>query len=526
MKKFTCFLLLLSLFTTGNAQKTGATPNKRFRGLDTALTRILDSWHAAGFAIGIVNKDSIIYAKGFGYRDYENKLPVTTKTLFAIGSCTKAFTASLLGQLREEGKVDFDIPVREYLPTLKFYNEEMNNHATLRDMMCHRTGLPRHDNSWYLWPAGTRDSLVARIQYMEPSAGLREKWQYNNFMFMLQGMVVEKLTGKSWDANIQEKILNPLGMTNTVTTLADWVKSADASIGYTLVNDTAIKKLDYYNIAGMSPAGSINSNINDLAKWVRLWINNGKWHGSQLLPADYMNEAIVPQMAMAVGISNKAFPDIHFSGYGFGWTVSSYKGHYRVEHGGAIDGFTSTVSFFPSDSLGIIVLTNQDGALYLPAVIRNTIADKILGLPYFDWTAEMKKRESTAKAAAQKMQQPDSTLAGSPVTKPTHALKDYTGSYCNKGYGCFEFVLNGDSLFAATPIMKFWLKHDNYDVFTVLPDDKVKGIDSSDLTTKARFNLSIAGDIESVSINMEEGIKPVIFTRMYANKPGGSTVLK
>ena len=196
-------LSLLILTTFAQKQKTDA----RFAGLDTAFARVLKDWHAAGFAVAVVEKNQIIYAKGFGYKDYENKLPVTPQTLFAIGSCTKAFTASLLGLLREDGKVDFDKPVRNYLPELKFFKDELNDHITLRDMMCHRTGIPRHDFSWYYFQTQSRDSLIQRIQYLEPFTGLREKWYYNNFMFLAQGVVTEKITHKSWEENMKEKIL-------------------------------------------------------------------------------------------------------------------------------------------------------------------------------------------------------------------------------------------------------------------------------------------------------------------------------
>lgn len=173
-----------------------------FSGLDTAFARVLKDWNAAGFAVAVVDRDSVIYARGFGYKDWENKVPVTPHTLFAIGSCTKAFTASLIGMLERDGKLDLDKPVRDYLPELKFYTPEMNEMITLRDMMCHRTGLPRHDLSWYLFGNSTRNSMILKIQYMEPTAGIREKWQYNNFMFAAQGVITEHLTGKSWNKTL------------------------------------------------------------------------------------------------------------------------------------------------------------------------------------------------------------------------------------------------------------------------------------------------------------------------------------
>jgi len=195
---------------TGFAQKNPVAPANALAGIDSTLERILKDRKAAGFAVAVIEKNKVIYAKGFGYRDVEKKLPVTPNTLFAIGSCTKAFTSMLVGLLNKEGLVDYDKPVREYLPALKFFNTEMNNQVTVRDMMCHRTGLPRHDYSWYLFNTDSRDSMLQRVQYQEPTATPRQTWQYNNFMFLAQGMITEKLTGKSWEQNIREITLNPL----------------------------------------------------------------------------------------------------------------------------------------------------------------------------------------------------------------------------------------------------------------------------------------------------------------------------
>ena len=180
MKKAICLLLvMISLSSFTHPSKKGANaPDNRFAGLDTTFARVLKDWKAAGFAVAVVEKNKVVWSKGYGYRDLENKLPATPNTQFAIGSCTKAFTATVIGMLNKDGKVGYDTPVREYLPELKFFNDEMNDKITLRDMMCHRTGLPRHDYSWYLFTTGSRDSILQRIQYMEPSAGLRVTWQY------------------------------------------------------------------------------------------------------------------------------------------------------------------------------------------------------------------------------------------------------------------------------------------------------------------------------------------------------------
>jgi len=505
------FAMLFTLIALhGSAQKSKVSDS--FLSFDTAFARVLKEWHAAGFAVAVVQKDRVIYAKGFGYKDYEQKIPATPNTLFAIGSCTKAFTASLLGMLNKDGKVDFDKPVRTYLPKLQFFNDEMTDKITLRDMMSHRTGLPRHDYSWYLFTTLSRDSLMQRIRYMEPSAGLREKWQYNNFMFLLQGMVTETITGKSWEQNIREKIFGPLAMTSSTLSIDELVKNPEAALGYDVKKDSLIHKMDYYHIDAMAPAGSINSSVLDMAKWVSTWIEGGKSGTNELLPPAYVAQASGSQMVISGALPEKENPDVYLSNYGLGWFISSYRGHYRVEHGGNIDGFSASTCFFPSDSIGIIVLCNQNGSA-VPSVVRNLIADKLLGLTYKDWETILKKASEKSKALAKEAEKSKITTRKTGTT-PSHALKDYAGVYQNKAYGPIELSVQHDSLFAQVGTHTWWLRHYHYDMFEPFDKDPKDGIDTADRSDPMQFQMNIAGDIESLTANFEPSIKPIEFVKV------------
>jgi len=264
MKKLLVLLLSVLTISVVSAQK-----DKRLKGIDDELNELLEVTKAPGFAVAVVEGDQIVYAKGFGYSDYENKTPADGNTLFAIGSSSKAFTSAILGLLRDEDKLSFDDSPSEYIPELKFYNDEMNNHINIKDLMVHRTGLPRHDYSWYFFPTDNKDSLLQRVEYHEPFTGLREQWYYNNFMFLAQGVIAERITGKSWEENIKERFFIPLEMTRSNTSIKELEESTNAAIGYELKNDSVITKMDYYHIAGMSPAGSINSSVNDMSDLVR-----------------------------------------------------------------------------------------------------------------------------------------------------------------------------------------------------------------------------------------------------------------
>ena len=511
MKKFLFFLSLIVLMSPVMAQKKKEVADQRLAGLDAKLQTLLADWKTPGFAVAIVEKGKVVYAKGFGYRDYENKIPVTANTLFAIGSCTKAFTSSLLGILRNENKLEFDKSPETYLPGLKFFNHDMDNLITIRDMMCHRTGLPRHDYSWYLFPTDSRDSLMRRVQFQEPSAGIREKYQYNNFMFMLQGSIVEKITGKSWEENVSEKFFKPLGMSGSNLSIESLEKSDDAAFGYRLKKDSIVEKADYYHIRAMSPAGSINSSVNDMGKWLITWINGGKFEGKEIIPASYFSEAISSQIVTSGGLPSKEHPDQYLYNYGFGWLMSSYRGHYQVQHGGAIDGFSASTCFFPSDSIGIVVLVNQDGST-VPSVVRNIIADRMLKLPVIDWNKDLKTEQEKA-LKSQKEAESKAVSSKKSGTKPSHLLTEFGGKYLNQGYGAIKIIVERDSLFAVLPLKKLWLKHYHYDIFQPFEITK-KGIDTAE-NNELRFNFHTnnSGEIESIFINIEPANEALKFKR-------------
>ncbi|MBO3116153.1 serine hydrolase [Winogradskyella sp. DF17] len=495
---FTCFLFSQS--------------DKRLKGMEKELNSILETSKAPGFAIAIVEGDKIVYAKGFGYRDVENKIPVDANTLFAIGSSTKAFTSSILGLLRAEDKIDFNNSPRAYVPDLEFYNDELNNNVIIKDLMRHTTGLPRHDGAWYFFPSHDKDSLIMRLKYQEPFAGVRQQWYYNNFGFLLQGVIAEKLTDSTWEELIEHKFFKPLGMANSRTIISGMKESDNAAFGYELDKDRNITKMDYYDIAGMSPAGSINSSVNDMSKWLITWINNGKYKDQQIIPEDYVKEAMSSQAVAAAGVPNEELPDVQFANYGYGWFLHSYKGHYTVEHGGNIDGFTASVALYPTDSLGVVVLANQNGSA-VPRLARNIAADHMLKLKKTDWAGKYKK---DVEEGLEKMKEAEEKTEQSNVknTRPSHINIEYTGSYENKGYGKFDIVLERDSLFATLNGERNYLRHHHYDVFELLSVNEGK-IDTTAIgqSLKVNFTTNFAGDIDYLKVEIEPTIDPISFKR-------------
>ncbi|SFG88142.1 serine hydrolase [Pedobacter insulae] len=509
--KFIAFfwLCVLTSVSTIAQDPKNETKIDELAGIDSLLNKVLKDQHAAGFAVAIVKGSNIIYSKGFGYRDIANKKLVTPNTLFAIGSSTKAFTASLLGLLEKEGKLKLDDKATSHLPSLRFYNDDMNNQITIRDLMAHRTGLTRYDYSWLLFNTANRDSIIARVKYMTPNAPVRQKWFYNNFMFLAQGMIVEKISGKTWEQNIKEKFFDPLGMTRSNTDINIFQNDSDAALPYVTIQDSVIKKIDYYNINGMGPAGSINSSVNDMANWLKVWISGGYYQKKEILPNSYIGEAASSQMVMAGGLPGQ-HSDVYMSNYGLGWMLSSYRGHYQVEHGGNINGFTASVAFYPTDQLGIVVLANQNGS-EVPSIVRNAIADRMFKLKAIDWNGEAKIRAKKVSInAKQEAKNKKTELILN--TNPSHALKSYVGSFENPAYGLIKITEEKNALYAVAGDNKLQLKHMHYDVFEPHDVDKMGNVDTTSSKMLFNFSSNNEGKISGLSVQLDADREPVMFS--------------
>ena len=322
-----------------------AVAREAMAGFDDVVPEAMKKFDVPGMAIAIVKGKQVIYAKGFGYRDVEKQLPVTTDTLFAIGSSSKAFTTFVLGTLVEEGKIEWDKPVRNYIPCFRLSNESMGERLTPRDLVTHRSGLPRHDLVWYNNYGASRQWLVERLAYLEPSADLREKFQYNNMMFLTAGYLSEVITGKTWEENVRQRILDPLGMTRTNFSVVDSQKDQDFALPYQK-KDSKVQKMPFRTITNLGPAGSINSSVNEMSKWVIVHLNGGEFEGKKLANAATVQDMHLAHMTTG---ATPQIPDISPADYGMGWFTQIYRGHNLVEHGGNIDGFSANVVLLPQD---------------------------------------------------------------------------------------------------------------------------------------------------------------------------------
>src|SRR2546428_1548532 len=348
------FAFVLALMAFGVAARAQAPDvSKKLEGFDAYMEQTLKDWNTPGVGVGIVVNDKLVFAKGYGYRDYEKKLPFTPKTLEPIASNSKLFTAVVAGMLVEEGKLTWDKPVRESVPTIQFYNDQLNNNVTLRDMLSHRTGVTRLFLIWFKSPF-TRKELFEKLKYLEPQEPMRTAFLYNNLMFSAVGQIIELKSGMRWEEFERERILTPLDMNSTSYAISDMTQHPDHGVPFREKRDSfELYKIPYYeDTEGVAPAGAILSNIDELSHWLIALMNDGKNKGKQGLPASVLKATLQP----AIGLPNTlgealGFWELLNPAYGMGRQTAAYRGHLLTYHGGDLPGFHSQVSFMPNDRL-------------------------------------------------------------------------------------------------------------------------------------------------------------------------------
>ncbi|MBD0259777.1 MAG: serine hydrolase [Cytophagales bacterium] len=476
-------------------------PDERLAGLDQEIESLLKAYNAAGLSVAVVEKNKVLYSKGFGYRDYQKKLPVTPNTAFPIGSATKAFTAALLGMLAEHNKLALTDKPSKHLPGLRFYSDQMNQYVTLGDLLTHASGLGNVDGPAVMFPVNNRKVFLERLPHIKPSSGVRDRWEYSNLGYIIAGAVAESASGTTWEKNIEEKIFIPLGMESSTTSIADLLKGNDFSYGYGLAGKE-VRKVLYRGMLDASPAGAVNSTANDLCKWVMAWLNEGKLRDAQVLPSGYVSQATSARVIDNGAPPPKDDPGTYLFCYGYGWFVASNKGHYRVMHGGNTSGFSTNVAMYPTDDLGIVVLTNQNNSL-LPFVLTDLISNRMLNLDRTSWD------KYPVKAGQVNHVYRKTAPAGS-GKKPEHPLKAFTGTYQNPGYGQFDLILEKGALYAVFPAFRLRLRHLEGNAFQMQATEEVH----QDINPEA-FSLDFTtggnGEITGVKIDLQS--EPVVFSK-------------
>jgi CubicO group peptidase (beta-lactamase class C family) len=489
---------------TGRAAKQAVAQPARppLEGFDAFVEEKRKEWKVPGLAIAVVHDGKVVHAKGYGSRDVERQLPVTPRTLFAIGSITKSFTVTLLGMLAEEGKLDWDRPVREYLPDFRLNDLVATERMTPLDLVTHRSGLPRHDLLWY-GSSFTRREMYHRLRYLEPSRDFRQLYQYNNLMYLTAGILAEEIGRAPWEEQVRRRILEPLGMSASNFSVNDSQRAEDFAQPYMEIKKE-ITRVPFRNLDAIGPAGSINSNVEEMIRYVQLHLNRGK-HGEKAL----ISEATAARMQtaqMVVPPGDTPYTEAVNVGYGMGFLVGVYRGHKVVAHGGGIDGFTALLAFLPNDKLGMIILTNRSGTPLTTVVARN-VFDRMLGLEPIDWSQRLKEQEEKDRKA-QEEARAKAAIQRRSGTRPSHELKEYAGEYEHPGYGLATIRVDGEKLLLTFNDTTLPLEHFHFDYFEVgdTPRETLKG-------SRVQFFTNAKGEVGSFSIPLQSGVADIVFSR-------------
>jgi CubicO group peptidase (beta-lactamase class C family) len=498
-------VLAIGLGASAYAQDDGARVAQKLQGFDAYMEKNLKDWNAPGIGVGIVVNDKLVFAKGYGYRDYEKKLPITATTLFPIASNTKLFTAVAAGFLVEDGKLTWNQPIRESVPTIEFYDNLLNNTVTLRDMLSHRTGITRHDSIWYKSDFNEKE-LFARLKYLEPKEPLRQMFLYNNMMYAGVGESIYLQSGKSWGDYVREKILKPLEMNSTVYSIADMLKQPDYGVPFTERRDSMeIYKIPYYEETnGLAAAGAIISNIEDMSHWLIALMNDGRYAGKSVLPPKVLQATMEPAIALPnTAAETRGWWEVLNRTYGMGRQTAVYRGHPITFHGGDLPGFHSQVSFMPNEHIGVIVFVIGDHTAPLYNAISYNVYERLLGMDETPWTTRLldirlknKKADKEARSKA--------GVGRVPNTQPSHPLTDYVGEYEHPAYGVLKIGLKDNQLQFDFHKIHFAMTHFHYDRFDT-PDDEQDGKWSVNFATNPQ------GDVDKATMSLDEA--EAVFSR-------------
>lgn len=488
--------ILLCLFSVASQCLAAGDP---LAGLDQRIEVMMADWNVPGVALAIVKDGSVIHSSGYGVRKAGTDLAVNDETIFAIGSSSKAFTAAALAILVDEGTLTWDDPVTDHLPWFKLYDPYATREMRIRDLLAHNSGLSRGDRVWYGVDV-SREEIVRRARFLPPSRSFRETFQYNNTMFIAAGLVIETISGQSWDEFVTQRILQPLGMETSSTTIRDLQDKPNVASPHMDFQGVA-RTVPWRNIDNAGPAGSINSNVREMINWVRLQLGNGEYVGKRIISEENIREMHSAQMHISKeGFYGLLFSESSLISYGMGWFLSEHQGRLLVNHGGNIDGNTAFVSFMPEENLGLVFLSNMNAANGFIISLNNEIYDRLLGTTGKDWHADTLKAFAGLKEQSREATQEilEGRVSG---TSLSHSLDAYTGHYDHEMYAGVA-VENRDGVLVVVFAEAFeaTLEHWHFDTFKATWNQPDTGDQPPNLL---RFDFGVDGQASVIHLDIE-----------------------
>ncbi len=466
-----CSPLALSALAVSNEDRKGSLDREYIARIATAA---LKAWEVPGLALGILRNGRVIYLEGHGVKQLGQTEQITPDSLFAIASCTKAFTSTALAMLVGKGLMHWDAPVRDYLEYFRLADPSADRLVTLRDLLCHRTGLGSHDLLWYRAAWSPRDA-VRRIAHVPPDLQFRSSFQYQSTMVTAAGLALEAVLGKaenvkdaSWSGFIRKEILEPLGMSRTYFTTQEARRQKDLATPHQRKPDGKVVPINWYETREPDPAGSVVSCARDLCQWAMFQLREGtvlrEGREESLVNREALRQTHLPQNIIPLnGHDREMQPETHTMTYCLGWVRQDYRGQLLVSHAGTIDGFRTHITLVPDHQIGIVLLNNLHGT-DMNLAISNTLVDHLLGLPEKDWNAILGK-VARAKDAEAKQRLVNREKVRQKNTKPSLDLAAYTGTYLEPAFGVARVSLEDGRLIWQWSTFKCPLEHYHYDTF-------------------------------------------------------------
>jgi CubicO group peptidase (beta-lactamase class C family) len=449
------------LLAAGSARGQTPTP----KAIDDLVRNALKTWEVPGAAVVIVRDGKVIYLKGFGVRTLGGSDAVTPDTVFALSSCTKAFTTTALAMLADEKKLDWDHPVRKHLPDFRLADPLADENVTLRDLLCHRTGIGTHEFLWYRAPWDLEEQ-IRRVGHVKPARSFRTSLIYQNILVGAAGLAVEKASGQSWASFVKERITGRLGMSKVSFTTAAALQAPDHAAAHRRNRDGKIEVVPWYDFGRPHPAMSLNASASDLGPWLKFQLGDGTWGQERLVSAENLAETHMPQVIIRhEGMAKKENPLTIQMSYALGWAVLDYRGHKLVTHAGNIDGMRAHITLAPAAGIGLAILSNlQDTRMNL--ALSNQLIDHLLGLPHYDWDGLYLKvlKEQYESAVARAAEREKNRTRG---TKPSLPLEAYVGTYDEPAYGTATVALDQGRLVWRWSTFQCPLEHWHFDTFTL-----------------------------------------------------------
>jgi len=500
MKKLFTISLLVLLFASAHSQPLTS------KEIDRIVEQTMQTFDVPGIAVAVVKDDRVIHMKGYGVRSIASGEKMDENTLFAIASNSKAFTSAALGILVDEGKLTWDTKVIDIIPEFRLYDPYVTSDFNIKDLLTHRSGMGLGAGDLMMWPGSpdfTRQDIIHNLRYLRQTSPFRTKYDYDNLLYIVAGVVVERVSDMSWEEFVEERIMQPLGMDHSaasINRLKDRWNVIDAHVPV----DGVLQVVPKHESDVHNPAGGIFSSVADMSKWAMMQMNDGRYGeklDKRIFSEEVHREMWTPQTIMPLDSSGPH--KSHFVSYGLGWRLTDVCGYLQASHTGGLMGIVTQVTLIPEMKLGIIVFTNQQQGAAFTAV-TNEIEDSYLGVEDIDWISLLK--ESVDRSQAEAKEITDEVWARveeqKAKTKQPYSNAVFTGTYTDDWFGDIIITDTGDNLrFSAvkSPALTGDMLYYTGNTFIIRWDDRTLDADAFVIFSLDRDGIPSVIKMEAIS---------------------------